>query len=202
MLPFLVLVGISLILAFVELMSTFRRSVGDVVRSKWGLALIVVNVVAALALYAIATLVLGVANNVATSLIVAVTYPTLIRNPLTFFKVSTGKEGDFQKASFEMLSRLYETILGFCKNEALIADADRRSHKAELLTAKYTPTELERQARNLINAQQDAALKAQQQDMLDKALSIPGSKDREHALALVLIDIATPERIRELLNAP
>jgi hypothetical protein len=202
MLPYLIVVGVSLGLAFVELMSTFRRSVGDVVRSKWGLALIAVNVVAALALFLVATFGLGAANDLATAFIVAVTYPTLLRNPLTFLKTSTGKEGDFQKTSFELISRLYETILGYCKNEALIADADRRSRKAELLTGKYSPTELERQARNLIHAQQDPGLKADQQAMLDEALSIPNSKDRAQALALVLIDIATPERIRDLLAAP
>ena len=202
MLPYLVVIGVSLTLALVELMSTFRRSVGDVVRSKWGLMLIVVNVAAALGLYLVARFGLNAANDLITAFVVAATYPTLLRNPLTFFKVSTSREGDFQRTSFELLNRLYETILEYCKNEALIADADRRSRKAEQLAEKYTPAELEHQARNLIQAQQDPALKSEQQAMLDEALSISNSKDREHALALVLIDIASPDRIRELLSAP
>ena len=202
MLPYLIVISVSFSLAFVELMSTFRRSVGDVVRSKWGLALIVLNVATALALYLAIRFGLNAANDLITAFVVAVTYPTLLRNPLTFVKISTGKEGDFQKSSFELINRLYETILAYCKNEALIADADRRSRKAERLAEKYTLAVLEQQIRNLIQAQQDSALRAQQQEMLDKALSIPSSKDREHALALVLIDIATPDRIRELLDAP
>ena len=91
MLPYLIVIGVSLSLAFVELMSTFRRSVGDVVRSKWGLALIVLNVATALALYLAIRFGLNAANDLVTAFVVAVTYPTLLRNPLTFVKISSGK---------------------------------------------------------------------------------------------------------------
>ncbi|MBI4279193.1 MAG: hypothetical protein HY660_12130 [Armatimonadetes bacterium] len=198
--PYLIVVGGSLVLALLELMATFRRSVGDVLRSRWGLALFGLNASAAVALYLAARLALGVGNDVATAVVVAATYPTLLRNPLTFFKVNTGREGDFQRSSIDLISRLYEALLTHCKTEALVWDADRRARKAERLLSRYAVGFLEQQVRSLIQAQQDPELRTQHEKMLAKTLAVPDRADREQAVALVLIDIATSGRIEELLR--
>jgi hypothetical protein len=88
-------------LAFFELLKTFQRVVGSALRSKWGLALLGINALSAVVVYAVVRYVLNINAGLWTAVVVGLVFPTILRSRFTFYR-QAGVKTDPQLSEFSV----------------------------------------------------------------------------------------------------
>lgn len=198
--PYLLAALLALLPALVEVLRTFGRRVGFVLRSGAGWAILGLNAAAALITYAGVKWLFGVSNDLVTAVIVGLTFPTLLRSPLTYIKGVQTPDAEFKESALYALAGLYDQLLNLAREDADTIQADERTRIAVKLAEKHSATALAHQVRWRINALADGQVRARRQQELDQALAISDERDRGVAVATVVLDIVPRSTIREWLH--
>ncbi len=200
-LPFLVTALAGAVLAFFELLGTFQRITPIALRSKWGLILLGINALWAVAIYAIARYVLNLDGGIWMALVIGLIFPTILRSRFTFYRQTGKKEESLTELSLK-LDEFYRTLQDWCYTEVNDLLAERLDAQAEAIKQKYTAKELEDRIRNRIAADPMLAKRQEHEQRLEEILTKHKDdvKRRHHTLALFLIEISTPEGIRALTH--
>jgi len=198
--PYLLAALLALIPALVEVLRTFGRRVSFVLRSTAGWAILGLNVVASLIAYAAVKWFFGASNDLVTAAIVGLTFPTLLRSPLTFIKGVETPDAEFKASALRVLADLYDQLLRLAREDADAIQADKRTGIAEMLAHKHGADALARCVGRRINALSDEETRARRQQELDQALSIPDERDRGVAVAMVALDVVPRSTIQEWLR--
>ena len=141
--PFLIAALAGAALAFFELLKTFQRNTGKALRNRWGLTLLGINALAAMAVYFVIHYVFKFDAGLWTALVVGITFPLILRSRFTLYRQAGAKDEPGLTELSLKLDDFYQTLQFSCYRE--------------------------------VNA-----------------------KRRHHALALFLIEISTPQGIRDL----
>lgn len=199
--PFAVAALAGAVLAFFELVKTFQRNIGSALRSKWGLALLGINALSAITVFVIVRYVFDFNAGLWTALVVGITFPVIIRSRFTFYR-QPGEKGTPSLAEFSLkVDEFYQTLQDWCYNEVNTLLAEERKALAEAVKNRFTAKQLEKELRDLIAAEPMPARRQEHEGRLNGVLAqYQDGTRREHALALLLIDLSTPQRIRQLIR--
>lgn len=200
LIPYLVAALVALIPALVEVLRTFGRRVSFVLRCRSGWAILGLNAVAAMAAYLAVKMLFGVSNDLLTAALIGLTFPTILRSPLTFIKSVETSEARFKESALRVLADLYDQLLLIAREDADTIQANERARLAIELAQKHGADALAHQVQWRINALADAAIQARFQQALNQALAIPDPQDRGVAVALVALDVVPRSTIREWLR--
>lgn len=198
--PFLLAALLALVPALVEVLRTFGRRVGFVLRSRAGWAILGLNAVAGLIAYAAVKYLFGVSNELLTAAIIGLTFPTILRSPLTFVKGVETHDAEFKENALRVLADLYDQLLGLVREDADAIVADERTRIGVKLAKKHGAAALARHVQWRIKALIDKKMRARLQQELDQALDIPDETDRGVAVALVALDAVPRSTIQEWLR--
>lgn len=198
--PYLLAALLALLPALVEVLRTFGRRVGFVLRSGAGWTILGLNAAAALITYAAVKWLFGVSNDLVTAAIVGLTFPTLLRSPLTYIKGVQTPDAEFRESALYALASLYDQLLSLAREDADAVLADELTRIAVKLAEKHSATALASQVRWRINALVGEEERARRQQELDQALAISDERDRGVAVAMVAQDVAPRSTIREWLR--
>lgn len=198
--PFLVAALAGAALTFFELLKTFQRAVGSALRSRWGLALLGLNALSAILVYAFVRYALNVDAGLWTALAVGLTFPVLLRSRFTLYR-QTGKKDDPDLTEISLkLDEFYQTLQDWCYTEVNAWLAAERYTQAEAIKEKYTVRQLEQRLSDLIASEPMPAKRDEHEARLQSILT--AYKDdphrRHHELAVLYIDISTPQEIHKL----
>ena len=199
--PFVVAALAGAALAFFELLKTFQRTIGSALRSRWGLALLGINALSAIGVYAVVRYVFGLEAGIWTALVVGITFPLVIRSRFTFYR-QPGEKDAANLTEFSLkIDEFYQTLQDWCYTEVNTLLAEERKALAEEIKGKFTAKQLEKELRDLIAAEPMPAKRTEHEGKLDVILTeYQEAARREHALALLLIDLSTPQKIRETIR--
>jgi hypothetical protein len=198
--PFLLAALLALVPALVEVLRTFGRRVGFVLRSAAGWAILGVNAATGLITYAAVKYLFGVSNDLLTAAIVGLTFPTVLRSPLTFVKGVEKADAEFKENALHALANLYDQLLGLAREDADAIQADERTRISVKLASKHSATALARQVQWRISEMVREEARERRQQELDQALTVPDELDRGVAVARVALDVVPGSTIREWLR--
>ncbi len=198
--PYLLAALLALIPALVEVLRTFGRRVGFVLHSGAGWAILAINAVTGLLTYAAVKWFFGVSNDLVTAAIVGLTFPTLLRSPLTFISGVETPDAEFKESALHVLADLYDQLLRLAREDADTRQANERAEIAVRLAQKHGADALGHQVRWRINALGDVAMQTHYQQALEQALAIANERDRGVAVAMVALDVVPRPTIREWLR--
>lgn len=198
--PFLLAAVLALIPALVELLRTFGRRVSFLLTSRGGWAILGLSAAAGALTFGLVKWLFGVSNDWLTAGLVGLTFPTVLRSPLTFVKGVETPHDEHKESAVRVLSDLYDQLLAQAREDADNSQADERIDRAQKLAARHSADALARQVRLRINALKDEAVKARRQQELDAALAIADERDRAVAVAVVALDVVPDSTIRDWLR--
>jgi hypothetical protein len=197
--PFLVAALAGAVLAFFELLRTFQRNIGRAMQSRWGLVLVGLNALSAVGVYAIVRYVFKFDAGIWTALVVGITFPVVIRSRFTFYR-QPGDKATADLTEFSLkVDEFYQTLQGFCLNEVNTLLAEQRKALAEAIKNKFTVKQLEKELRDLIASEVMQDRQQEHDKKLNEILQVQDNARREQLLALLLIDLSTPKKLRELI---
>lgn len=199
-LPYLLAALLALIPALVELMRTFDRRVGFVLSSASGWMILGLNAVAGLITYAAVKWLFGVNNDLVTAVVIGLTFPAVLRSPLTFLKIPETSGAEFEENALHVLVDLYDQLLRLAREDADARQADERARVAAKLAQKHNVDALARQVQWRIDALADGETQTRRQQELDQALAMADEQNREVAVALVALDLVPRSTIQEWLR--
>jgi len=200
LLPYLLTAVLALIPALVEVLRTFGRRVGFVLRSAAGWTILGLNAVAGVVAYAAVKCLFGASNDLPTAVVVGLTFPAVLRSPLTFIKGVEARDGEGEERALHVLADLYDELLKRAREDADTYQADERTCIAVRLAEKHGADALASQVQWRINDLADEETRARRQEELDRALSIPDEKDRGVAVARVALDVVPRSTIQKWLR--
>jgi hypothetical protein len=200
LLPCLLAALLALIPALVEVLRTFGRRVSFVLRSRAGWAILGLNAAAAVVAYLAVKVLFGVSNDLLTAAIIGLTFPTVLRSPLTFIKNVETSEAKSEESAVRVLADLYDQLLLAAREDADTTVADERTRIAIELAQKHGVDALARQVRYRIADLSDDKLRTRRQQELDQALTITDPQDRAVAVARVALDAVPRSTIQEWLR--
>jgi hypothetical protein len=198
--PFVLAAILALVPALVELLRTFGRRVSFLLTSRGGWAILGLSAAAGAVTFALVKWLFGVSNDWLTAALVGLTFPTVLRSPLTFVKGVDTPQDEHKESAVRVLSDLYDQLLRQAREDADSRQADERIDQAQKLAAKHTAAALTRQVRLRISALKDEAVKARRQQELNQALEIADDRDRAVAVARVALDVVPGSTIRDWLR--
>ena len=198
--PFVVAALAGAALAFFELLKTFQRTIGSALRNRWGLALLGINALSAIGVFTVFRYVFGFDAGIWTALVVGITFPLVIRSRFTFYRQPGEKDATGLTEVSLKIDEFYQTLQDWCYTEVNALLAGERKALAEELKARFTAKQLEKELRELIDAEVMPAKRKEHQKKLGVILDEYQDSRRQHALALLLIDISTPRKIREMIR--
>jgi len=198
--PFLLAALLALVPALVEVLRTFGRRVSLVLCSRAGWAILGLNVVASLIAYAAVKYLFGVSNDLLTAAIIGLTFPAVLRSPLTFVKGVERADAEFKENALHALANLYDQLLGLAREDADAIQADERTRISVKLASKHGAAALARQVQWRINEMVHEEARQRHQQELDQALIVPDELDRGVAVARVALDVVPGSTIREWLR--
>ena len=191
---------LALIPALVELLRTFGRHVRFVLRSSVGWGIFALNAGAAFVTYLLVHFLFGTGNDWLTAVIVGLTFPTLLRSPLTYIKGVETSDAEFKESALHVLANLYDQLLRLAREDADVIQANERVEIAERLAHKHGAAALARQVQWRINALDDETVRTRRQQELDQALAVSDEQGRGIAVALVALDVMPRSTIQEWLR--
>ncbi len=198
--PFVLVAVLALIPALVELLRTFGRRVSFLLTSRGGWAILGLSAVAGMVTFGLVKWLFGASNDWLTAALVGLTFPTVLRSPLTFVKGIETPENERKESAVRVLSDLYDYLLAQARDDADTRQADERIDQAQELAKKHGAEALARQVRLRIGAFKDETVKGQRQRELDAALASTDERDRAVAVAVVALDVAPDSTIRDWLR--
>jgi hypothetical protein len=198
-LPFTIVALAAVVLVVLESTKIFGRDVIIVVCNRWGWALLTLNIIVALLVYVIARTVFNASDSLGTALLIAFTFPIVLRSRFTYFHAAGVPETDWTNALSLKLDEFYNTLQILCMKSVRESLADQRALKADLLGYSFPQQELGRIIGNYIAAYQfdDPAEETKLYQRLNTTLQIPEEQRCRYELAMMLIDI-NPSRARKM----
>lgn len=198
--PYLLAALLALIPALVEVLRTFGRRVGFVLRSGAGWAILGLNAGAGFISYAAVKWLFGVSNDLPTAVIIGLIFPTVLRSPLTYIKGIQTPEVEFKESALHTLADLYDQLLSLAREDADAIQADERTRITVQLAEKHSATALARQVQWRINELVGEEVRTRRQKELEQALAITDERDRRVAVAMVALDVVPRSTINEWLR--
>jgi hypothetical protein len=198
--PFVIAALVGLAWALIELLDTFRRNIGSALRNRWGWAILGLNAAFPVVVYAIAWYIFHV-GGIWTALIVGSTFRVILQSRFTIYR-KVGARDETGLGDFSLrLDRAYQALQEWCYEEVNILLAEERAALAEALKRKLNRQQMEAELRALIASQPMEANRLRHQAKLEDILQqYQRESDLHHALALLLIEVSTPQRIRKLVE--
>lgn len=200
LLPYLVTALLALVPALVEVLRTFGQRVGFVLRSGAGWAILGLNAVTGALTFALVQWLLGVRREIPTAFVVGLTFPTLLRNPLTFVKSVQTSEAEFEESALHVIADLYNQLLRQAREDADTMQADERTRLAVKLAKEHGAEALAQQVQWRIDALLDDKSRTRYRKALDQALTYKEPLDRGVAVGLVALDVVPRSTIRQWLR--
>jgi len=160
-----------------------------------------INALSAIGVFAVVRYVFGFDAGIWTALVVGITFPLVIRSRFIFYRQPVDKDAAGLTEFSLKVDEFYQTLQDLCYSEVNTRLAEERKALAEALKDKFTAKQLEKELRDLIAAEPMQAKRTEHEEKLAGILAeYDEAVRREHALALLLIDISTPQKIREMIR--
>jgi len=199
--PFFTAALAGIVLALLELLKVFQRNINCVLRNRWGWALMGLNALSAIVVYAIIRHGLNFNAGFWTAVVVGVTFPVIIRSRFTFYRQAGEKDSPGLTELSLKLDEVYQALQDWCYTEVNAALAEQRQALAESIRNKLSAKELENQLYDLIASEPMPSKQVEHGRKLESILGqYPDRVRRKHALALFLIEVSTPQKIRRLVR--
>lgn len=191
---------VALIVVTLESMKIFGRDVAIVVFNRWGWILLMLNIVVALLVYAIARLVFKAGPDGGTALLVALTFPMILRSRFTYFRAAGVPENDWTNALTLKIDEFYDMLQNLCMTSVREALANKRASIAELLANSFQKEALARAISNYIGAY--TFTKDEERDLyqrLKSTLEIEDEWRSRYELAMMILN-NNPSKAKEMLH--
>lgn len=199
LLPFVICSIAGLLLASIELFTTFGRWLGKYWATRYVIAIILINILTANVVYAILHYLFGIEGTFWLAIITGITFPTILRSRFTFYQ-PVGKDG-LDSESFSLtLNKWYHDLQNLCYEEVNGLIAGDRSRVVNRLRHCFTPAQMRDFLSDHIESEVMTDNKEKHRKQFEEILAIETLKDRERRLAVLMVSIMPPARITDLLK--
>jgi hypothetical protein len=187
--PYVIVVGVALLVALAELLTTFGGNFFLALKSRWTYVLAAANVVVAATTYAVSRRWLNIESDLLLAALVGATYPVLLRSKFTVFRpVGSKDDPQLSALSFRMDS-IYGALQERCYRQVDNAVAVRRTLKAQRLAGR-SEAHLVAAIKQVIAARDLPAEREKDEQYVVKLQNSSEEDLRKFQIALFLIDIA------------
>ncbi|MEW5987773.1 MAG: hypothetical protein AB1791_14155 [Chloroflexota bacterium] len=188
-------------LAVLELFQTFDKWLGRYWTNRYVLALIVLNVVTAAAVFAFLRYALGVENSLWLALVTGLTFPAILRSRFTLYRPpGQGGNRPGRDDLALTLDAWYSNLQNRCYEEVNAQIAVRRAEVVARLRRCLTEEQLAEHLSDHVAAGLLPEARQLQQSQLAEIQSLPLAADRERRLAILALELLPDKHVRRLLE--
>lgn len=187
-------------LAVLELFQTFGKWIGRYWANRYVLALVVLNMVAAAAVFAFLRYVLQVESSLWLAVVTGLTFPAILRSRFTLYR-PPGQNGLPGEGDLALtLDAWYGNLQNRCYEEVNAQIAVARAEMIARLRRCLTEAQLVEHLSDHIAAGLLAESRQLRQNQLAEIQVLPQSADRERRLAVLALELLPERRVKQLLR--
>jgi hypothetical protein len=188
-------------LAVIELLQTFGKWLGRFGRNRYAAALVVLNAVTAIGVFAFVRHVLEIESGLGTAVLTGLTFPTILRTDFTYFRAIGGEKEDPEQPRLSIpVHTWYRSIEDLCYKEVDRAIADARAQAAMGVRRSLSQDQVVAAIDAHIAAEIIQENQTKHRAELEQILALTDDKIRLTRLAAFMVDILPEARVRELLE--
>ncbi|HEY4688765.1 MAG TPA: hypothetical protein VIK33_05595 [Anaerolineae bacterium] len=199
-LPFVVCGGLGALLAIVELFQAFGKWIGRHWGNRYVLALIVLNILSAVGVYAFLRFVLGVENGLWQAVVTGVTFPTILRSHFTFYRPVSKTGAAIDTGSLSVtLDGWYRRLQNRCYDEVNSQIASDRSQMLKRIRDCLSEKQIVEALSDHIASELLGEQRKEHAAELQRIQSLKPD-ERKRLLAVMMIDLMPEPGVKQLLK--
>lgn len=188
-------------LAVIELLQTFGKWLGRFGKNRYAAALIVLNAVTAIGVFAFVRYVLEIESGLGTAVLTGLTFPTILRTDFTYFRAIGGEKQSAEQPRLSIpVHAWYRSIEDLCYKEVDREIADARAQAAMGIRHSLSQADVVAAIDAHIAGELIEENRDKHRAELDQMLAIADDRIRLTRLAAFMVDLLPENRVRELLK--